>query len=714
MKFSANWLNEYLKKPLKPQEMAELLTMYAFEVESCEKFGNDFVLDIKVLPDRAHDCLSHIGIAKELAAISGIEFAPPKAKFIEDKKFKAQDFILVDVSVKDLCPRYSMMAVVDAKVGPSPKSMQERLIACGLRPINNIVDIANFVMLETGQPLHAFDAGKLSSSVAASGQQSTEQSREIDSSFLDELGVPRKGAAKKIIVRRAQKDEKIITLDEGRPERTLNENILVIADDKKAIGIAGIKGGKGPEIDEKTKQIVVEAANFEPINIRRGSAALGLRTDASARFENGLDPNLTIPALKRCVGLISQLAGGKVVSGAVDIYPKKINAGKILLNVKKTQSLIGVKISQKEIAEILKKIDLSPKIRKKGKNEFLEVTIPTIRLDLKMQEDLIEEISRLYGYEKIPALMPSSVIVPAVKNENMIWQGKIKDILVGLGYSEAYNYSFFSGAEKKLFKFSEAIEIKNPLSQDQKYLRVSLAGGLLKNVKENLKHFSSVRLFELGRVFYEKGAERAEENKIAAIISHKENNPGGNFFELKGVAEILLEKLGIADIWFDDAIGSNPFWLGLVHPARRAEIKSGNELIGWAGEAKPEILTALEIKERAAIFEFDFKKLITLASEEREYAPPSKHPAIIRDLAVVVESNTKIDEVLNIIETAGGPLLFDSDLFDIYEGLAGGKKSLAFCLIFQSDERNLTDVEINQLMEKIIKATEGKGWEIRK
>ena len=265
MKFSWDWLNEYLDKKLEPQKMADLLTMHAFEVESCEKFKDDYVLDIKILPNRAHDCMSHIGIAKELAAISESKFIPPKMNFSENRKLKAKDFISVQVPAADLCPRYSMRVATDIKMGDSPEWMQERLSACGLRPISNIVDITNYVMLETGQPLHAFD--------------------------VDKVG------GKKIIVRRAEEGEKITTL-EGKSYNLSSQN-LVIADEKVAIGIAGIKGGEGPEIDEGTKIVAVESANFEPTNIRRTSKAFVLKTDASTRFENGLDPNLTEIALER-------------------------------------------------------------------------------------------------------------------------------------------------------------------------------------------------------------------------------------------------------------------------------------------------------------------------------------------------------------------------------------------------------------------------------
>ena len=702
MKFSTGWLNEYLKKPLKPQEMADLLTMRAFEVETCEKFGDDFVLDVKVLPDRAHDCMSHIGIAKELAAISGVGFIGPKAKISEDKKIKAKDFISVEVPSGDLCPRYSMRVLSEVKVAPSPKWMQERLSACGLRPISNIVDITNYVMLETGQPLHAFDLDKIESAIS-NNQFSI--SKQIPNSKLQ---------TKKIIVRRANDGEEITTI-EGKKYK-LNQNNLVIADEKKPIGIAGIKGGEGPEIDENTKVVAIESANFGPTNIRRTSKAFNLRTDASIRFENGLDPNLTEIALERSASLMAEFAGGRVASGLIDVYSNKVKPRKIFADVGWIQGLLGLSVEPQEMVNILKRLDVQTKIVNKNKKIFIEATPPTNRLDLQAQEDIAEEIARIMGYDKIPATVPSGILIPAVKEDNLIYEDKIKDILVGAGWSEAQNYSFISDADIKAFEINNQVEIKNPFSQDQKYLRPTLIVNLLKNVKENLKYFDSVRLFEIGHVFAMVGGKPAElYNKIAAVVSNKNiKKQSEGVFELKGLAHVLFEKLGIDDIWFDDAISEGSAWLKFVHPLRRAQIKSGRDQIGWVGEIKPKILSALEINEPVSVFELDFPALEELASEEREYVPPSKYPAIIRDLAIVVEETTKIETVLNVIETAGGPLLQDTDLFDIYDGLPGGKKSLAFRLVYQSEERNLTDKEINHLQEKIIKAIEEKGWEVRK
>ncbi|MFH0852038.1 MAG: phenylalanine--tRNA ligase subunit beta [bacterium] len=709
MKFSANWLNEYLKKSLAPEKMVELLTMHAFEVESCEKFGQDSVLDIKILSNRAHDCMSHIGIARELAAISGVGFIGPKVKLSEDKKFKAKDFISVEVQVPDLCPRYSMRVLTDIKVAPSPKWFQERLQACGLRPISNIVDITNYVMLETGQPLHAFDVDKVAPrAIAVLGIVSLREISQRETSSQ----TPRNDTVGKIIVRRANEGEKITTL-EGKSYNLSPQN-LVIADEKVAIGIAGIKGGEGPEIDEKTKIVAIESANFEPTNIRRTRKAFNLKTDASTRFENGLDPELTIEALERALSLMVEFAGGKVASGVIDVCEKKTKLRKVLMDVAWAQGLLGVDIKDEKMTEVLKELGILSKIIKKDGKLFIEASIPTSRLDLQAQEDLAEEVVRLVGYDKIPIDTPRGILIPALREESLIYEDKIKDILVGAGWNEVYNYSFISESDRKIFDFSNHIEIKNPFSQDQKYLRPTLIVNLLKNVRENIKFFDNIRLFEIGHVFRREAGERFEENKIGAVVCHKNAKPTENLLELKGGLEILFSKLGIGDIWFDDAIAQKQWWLEFLHQSRVAEIKSGDELVGWIGEIKQDILSSCEIKEKVAAFELDFAKVMRLASEERMYMPPSKYPAIMRDLAVLVDNDTKTESVLNVIETAGGQLLQDTDLFDIYEGVADNKKSFAFRLTFQSDERNLTDKEVNELMTGIIKAVEEKGWGIRR
>jgi len=703
MKFSYNWLSEYVQKIPPAKQLVDDLTMRAFEIESIEKKGSDWVLDVKILSNRAFDCFSYLGMAQEIAAISDTRFKEPIFKIKEEKSLKIKDLLSVEVKEPKLCPRYSARVIFDIKVGSSPKWLQERIEACGLRPINNIVDITNYVMLETGQPLHAFDLDKLNDG--------------------------------KIIIRRAKKGEKIITLDEGRAERILDENILVIADAKKPIAIAGIKGGKEPEIDNKTKRVALEAANFNPLSIRKSSRALGLRTDASWRFENGVNINLTIEALNRAAEIIRELAGGKIASGIIDVASAKKEPWTVGVKHSYIESLLGLNISSSQVLNIFSRLNLPARQIKKGKDIFYEVKVPARRADLLTSEDLIEEIGRLFGYENIPAKLPSGVLIPAVKNEELIYADNIRDILVGLGYSEVYNYSFIADTDEEIYRLQNLAEISNPLSNDQKYLRPNLATGLIKNLKDNLKYFLSgsgfapesnaLRFFEIGHVFFQNGpAERGGKKfqeliKIGGIAYLKDLSKKDNaFFELKGLIDVLFNKLGLVDQWDDSHIqeGLPSNWKQILHLRKTAQIKSGDRLIGWVGELHPKIASELKLEGRPAIFELDFSAIAQLVSEEHEYQPPSKFPAITRDLAILVEQSIKTETVLNIIENAGGDLLIDVDLFDIYEGedLSAENKSLAFHLIFQSSERNLSDAEVNKLMEKIIKAVEDEGWEVRK
>lgn len=696
MKFSYNWLKEYVSQVAPPQKVAADLTMGIFDVENVEQFNNDWLLDIKVLTNRAHDCLSHLGIAREITANCGGEFSEPKIKLKEDKSLKIKDFLSVEVKEPKLCPRYSARVVVDVKVGDSPQWLQERLKTCGLRPINNIVDITNYVMLECGQPLHAFDLDKV--------------------------------AEQKIIVRMAKPKEKIITLDEGRAERILNENILVIADPKYAIGIAGIKGGKGTEIDLKTRRIALEAANFNPINIRQSSKFLNLRTDASWRFENSPDINLTIWALDRAAHLIAELAGGKVSSGVIDVAAQVQKPWSAAVAHSYIESLLGIKIKPEQVLKIFARLDLPVKQIKKAKDLFYEVRVPTRRADLLNSEDLVEEIGRLFGYQNVSSRMPTGELIPALENEQLLYLYEIKDILAGLGFSEVYNYSLISEADKNLYGLNNLAEPSNPLSQEQKYFRPNLSPGLIKNLQANLKYFQgaarhsqeeALRLFEEGRVFSQQGKKIIEQRKIGGLVFLPDARVKDSaFYELKGVIEILFNELGLADVWDDDHIqeGLPINWKLILHPSKSAQIKVGQEVLGYLGELYPLILSQMEIEGRPAIFEFDFARIVELIDEERIYQAPSKYPAITRDLAIFVEANTKVEEVMNEIESAAGELLEDVDLFDVYEGedLSDEQKSLAFHLIWQSPERNLSDAEINKLMEKIIKALEEKGWEIRK
>ena len=644
------------------------------EVEEMKKEGKDFTLDIDVKPSRAADCFSHLGVAREIAAILKLRYTVPDAKFTEDKKTKPKDFVSVEVKNKTACLRYTARVVTDVKVGASPKWLKERLASCGLRPINNVVDIANYVMLETGQPLHAFDAGKLEGG--------------------------------KIIVRFARDREKIITLDEQKFD--LDPSVLVIADEKKPVAIAGIKGGKLPEIDRETKVIVLESANFHPQTVRKGSRKLNLRTDASLRFEHGIDPNLTEFAADRAASLVQKIAGGKVAQGSVDVYPKRVVPKTIRLDLNYVENLLGIKILDKEIRNSLE--DLGFKI-KAANRKTLIVEAPTRRLDVSIPEDLIEEVGRIHGYDKIPSVFPVSSLVPPKKNLKVFWENMVKDILKEAGFIEVYNYSFFGKKEADIFgyKEKELIEVENPLSQEYRYLRASLIPNLLKDVEKNFRDFQQIKMFELAKVFR---APSLEKRHLTGLVL------GEEFHHLKGTVDLLLERLGVGGVWYDEYRATPEDSKQLIwHPKKCAEIKVGNIEIGFLGEISPRILDDLAIKEKTVLFDIDFEKLSELSSEEHEYRPASRFPSAMRDVAVLVPGNVKVAQVLNKIYDTGKELVRDVDLFDIYQGeeLPQSKKNLAFHIIYQAEDRTLSSQEIDRVQGEIIKSLEKEPeWQVRK
>jgi len=781
MKISYNWLQEYISGKLpKPEKVAELLTMHSFEVESVEKIGKDSVLDIAVLPNRAHDCLSHTGIAKELGALLKSKIKNQKSKIKEDKKLKVGDYINIEIKDTERCPLYSARVVLNIKVGPSPKWLKERLETLGQKSINNVVDATNYVMLEMGQPTHVFDFDKIKNMQI---QKSKFKNQNDNAKFKN---------IKKIIIRRAERGENIKMLGGG--EYKLTEQDLVIADDGGALALAGVKGGVKAEVAGETKNIVLESAYFESSAVRATSKRIGLRTDASWRFENGVVPTLPEKALDRAAGLIAELAGGRVASGIARARGVKFSPSRIFFTAGNINKLLGVNISEKEIFAILKRLGfavgrhamphraigcddyapLSAFAGGKTKNGYT-ATAPEERIDVNCFQDLAEEVGRVYGFENIPSVLPESVLIPAPRNDELTISDKIKTILSGTGFCETYNRSFVGDKYLDIFSFDKkrAIAVANQMSLDHKYLRPSLLFHLIGNIAENVKHQKNIRLFEIGNVFLAAGNKSSTAFPVAGKavldkITEKTILAGvvfdAEFYEMKSVADLLLEKIGIDhEVWYNeyapgpeeekqiwhegppanacqgsmpddtDIIITRNKWqdsvLGLWRAGRTAEVRVGDRVIGRVGEINPRVLRSLNISKRAVAFEFYLKDLIELAEEKVMYRPISKFPAVERDIAVFVPTSVKVDDVQQVIETAGGELLLDSDLFDIYEGnprteraeqssydgenLEADQKSLAFHLIFQSQERTLTDNEINGIFKKIIKAIESEGWEVR-
>lgn len=686
MVFSYNWLQSFFKEKLpEPKELAELLTMHSFEVEEVEKEKNDWSLDIDILPNRGPDCFSHLGVAREISAILNLKLETQDYK-IKEEKHKAKDFVTLSVRSNEDCLRYTARVIINVKVAPSPKWIRDRLKLLGLKPINNIVDMANYAMLETGQPLHAFDLDKI-----------TDQ---------------------KIIVRKAKKGEKIVTLDNETYE--LDEDILIIADSAFPLAIAGIKGGRKAEITKKTKVIVLESANFKSSVIRQGSKKIDLKTDASWRFEHGLDLNLTEFGVNRAAYLISRMAGGKICEGLVDFYPKKPAVRKVKLDLDYVESLLGVKISTRRIKNILKRLGF--RIVKSNKSQLL-VLVPSFRLDVLIPEDLIEEIGRIYGYERIPSLLPKAVLIPSQKNFNIFWEKMTKEILKEAGFSEIYTSSFINRKTAQTFgyKDSQLIEVRNPTSADYQYLRPSLIPKILASFENNQKFFDNIKIFELGKVF--KRSKEKEKRSLVGLITedilgHNKLISGQAFYRAKGVIDSLLNKLGISDIWYDQYQPTpEESKLFIWNPGKCAEIKVGNKEVGFLGEISSKIRDTLKLKSKVVVFDIDFEKLQKLVSEEQEFRPISPYPSAVRDIALLVPRDVLVGEVLIKINTAGGNLIRDVDIFDIYIGeeIPGGKKNLAFHIIYQAEDRTLSSKEIDEVQDKIIKdLEENEEWEVRR
>ncbi len=676
MKFSYNWLKDYFSSLPPPQKVAELLLMHSFEVEGVEKKGRDTVFSIDILPNRIADASGHRGVAGELSAILQKPCKIPKRSFKEISEPVA-GLIRVDVKDKQGCPRYAARMMRDIHVGPAPAWLKERLLACGINSINSVVDIANYVMLDMVQPLHVFDADKIAGS---------------------------------IIVRRAKESEQFITLD--GETYTLDAHDLVIADNEGILALAGIKGGKRAEIDENTKNIIIESANFDPESIELTAKRVNLLTDAAVRFRVGIDPNLTVRAGNEAVSLIQEIAGGKILRGAVDTG-KNIPERIIGVRAQKANSVLGIILTEKEMISIFKRLGFGVTKQKK----YMKVRVPSVRVDLRVEEDLIEELARMYGLANIKPISPHITFGEAGDTLREKFRERARDRIAALGYSEIYSYAFAGEREKELAKGQgEVLALLNPLRPDMKYLRPHLTGSLLSAFEKNRQQ-DGMRVFEMGNIFLRsansiRDTAELEEEHIALGFLTKDLRISP-FFELKGIVSALFESFGIDDMYFDVADAGLS---RLFHPFRYAHIKTDGKTIGILGELHPRVRDTFGIRGAGGVVELSFTKLFEAASAEIRYKEVSKYPSVMRDIALLVPLDTRVAEVEDIIENTGGPLLADTDLIDLYEGaeLPDGKKNFAFRLVFQAPDRTLKDKEVNVIVEKITKTLETNlEWEVR-
>ncbi|MFC1927458.1 phenylalanine--tRNA ligase subunit beta [Chloroflexota bacterium] len=636
----------------------------------------DVVFDLDITPNRP-DCLSVLGIAREIAALTGESLRLPQVDYEETEK-SIDSLASVDVVNPDLCPRYCAGLVTGIKIGPSPGWLQRRLNSCGMRPINNVVDVANYVMLEYGQPLHAFDYDKLE------GRQ--------------------------IVVRRAGAGETITTLDGSR--RTLNPDILVIADKEGAVAVAGIMGGLDSEVTDRTDTILLESANFNQASIRRGCNHLQFQSEASIRFEKGLSSELPLVPLKRATQLFLEVAGGRAAKGIIDVYPGKSEAKLISLTGRELKRLSGLKLNIDEITAVLKLLGFE--CQEGASDSQIVVSAPYWRSDIRCPADLVEEVARIVGYDKVPMTRLSSSL-PAQKSKLSLEarQSELKDtlrnILTGLGFQEILTYSLVSLEKlQKLWPELEPkippLKVANPMTREQEYLRTSLRAGLLAALAHNQKfEQAGIRLFEIGKVFLPQGKDLPEEREtLCALLSGtgtelswQTDGESLDFFDAKGVVESFLNQLGLkASFEHSDDEG--------LYPGRGADVIVEDDKVGIVGDAHPRVVQAFELSNTVSLVEIDLDKLLSKIAMTRGYESIPRFPSVSRDVALVIDEQVTYRRVEEIIESF--PLVTKITLFDLYRGeqIAEGKKSFAIRIVYQSPSRTLTDREVDQTQKQML------------
>ena len=653
---------------------------------------DDIVFEYEITSNRV-DCFSVIGIAREAAATFQKEFKPPAATVTGNNE-NVKDYVKITVEDADLCPRYCARVVKNIKIKPSPKWMQRRLASNGIRPINNIVDITNYVMDEYGQPMHAYDYDRIS--------------------------------GHEIIVRRAYKDEKFVTLD-GQ-ERSMDDSVLMICDGEKAVGIAGIMGGENSMITDDIKTLLFEAACFDGTNIRISSKKIGLRTDASGKFEKGLDPNNAKAAIDRACQLIEELDAGEVVGGTADVYQKVKEPVCIPFEPERINAILGTDISQEEMLSYLTKIDLNyneapcgyfgcPKSMDRNKESTNEIIVPTFRHDLFRTADLAEEVARFYGYDNIPTTLPKGEATTGKLPFHLRVETVARDIAEFSGFSQGMTYSFESPKvfDKLLLpddsSYRNVVRILNPLGEDFSIMRTVSLNGMLTSLAFNYNHRNkNVRLYELGNIYLPKQVpvtELPEERMQFTLGMYGD----GDFFVMKGVVEEFFEKAGLQKTAVYDPKSGKPF----LHPGRQADIHYNGKLVGYLGEIHPAVADNYGIGERAYVAVLDMPEIVAFATFERKFKGIAKFPAVTRDLSMVVPKEIMAGEIESMIVSRGGKYLESYRLFDIYEGsqIKNGYKSMAYSLVFRAKDKTLEEAEISGCMKKILNGLEALKIELR-
>ena len=636
---------------------------------------DDVIFEYEITSNRV-DCYSVLGIAREAAATFRKSFCPPvvtKTGNDED----ANDYVKVTVKDPELCPRYTARIVKNIKIAPSPKWLQRRLAVNGIRPINNVVDITNYVMEEYGQPMHAYDYDRI--------------------------------AGHEIVVRRAEKGEKFVTLD-GQ-ERTMDDSVLMICDGEKAVGIAGIMGGENSMITDDVKTMLFEAACFDGTNIRLSAKKIGLRTDASGKFEKGLDPNNAQAAIDRACQLMEELGAGEVVGGMVDVYSKKKEPVRVPFEPEKINALLGTDLSAEEMLGYFKSVELE------YDEETKEIIAPTFRHDIFRTADLAEEVARFYGYDNIPTTLPKGEATTGKLPFYLRIQQTAREIAEFCGFSQGYCYSFESPKvfDKLLLpaddKLRQAVTISNPLGEDFSIMRTISLNGMLNSLAFNYNHRNkNVRLYELGNVYLPKAlplTELPEERMQLTLGMYGD----GDFYVMKGVVEEFFEKAGLHGTLTYDPKAGKPY----LHPGRQANIIYDGKVLGYLGELHPQAADNYGIGERTYVAVLDMPAVVEYASFDRKFEGIAKFPAVTRDLSMVVPKEILAGDIEKMIAQRGGKYLESYQLFDIYEGeqIEAGFKSMAYSIVFRAKDKTLEEADVTAAMKKILNGLESMGIVLR-
>lgn len=637
---------------------------------------DDEVLELGLTPNRS-DCLSMLGVAYEVAALLDKEVKFPNVE-VEEAAERAEDWITVSIEAKEDNPIYIARIVKNVKIGPSPLWMQTRLMAEGIRPHNNVVDITNYILLEYGQPLHAFDYERLGS--------------------------------KEIVVRRAQDGEKFVTLDDA--ERTLSSEHLLITNGKEGVALAGVMGGANSEVEDDTTTVLIESAYFDGQRVRQASKDHGLRSEASARFEKGVDPNRLQAAADRAAQLMAQYAGGEVLAGSVVAGEINLEPKVVAVTLEKLNRVLGTSLEAPEVEDIFRRL----KFEVKTDNGAFIVTVPTRRGDITIPEDLVEEVARLYGYDRLPTTVPVGATYPGGLTDYQKKRRAVRQFLEGAGLNQAITYTLTSGKKAKEYALDsrEPIKLAMPMSEEHAYLRLSMIPQLLGAVAyNNARQMDSIALYEVGNIFLKTAAGELpeEQEHVAGAITGlwEENLWQGekkpvDFFVAKGILEGLFAKLGLLErITFKKAEVAG------MHPGRTAAVELDGQVIGFVGQVHPQQAKELDIKE-VYVFELKLSPLFAAETAPVAYQPIPRFPSITRDIALVVDTNVEAGQLKAIIEEAGGKLLKDAHVFDLYEGehVEAGKKSIAFSLKYFDPEKTLTDEEVVKVHNGVLDALKEK------